>query len=90
MVYFGPLHLALDRETKVLIGRGDTFRIAAAASAIHGITPSSLSGAAMGTGHGDPTMNIINKFDDHLDSLASTSVDSNVVLGKLTTTTTTQ
>ena len=90
MVYFGPRHLALYRETKVATGKGDTFGIAAAASTIHGITPYSLSGAAMGTEHGDPTMTLINKLDDHLDSLASIATNINIVLEQLTTTTTTQ
>ena len=90
MVYFGPLHLALERETKESTGRGDTFRTAAATIAIHGITPSSLSGAAMGTNCIVLVMNIINQFDGSLKSLASAATNGNVVLKRLTAATTTQ
>ena len=88
--YFGPLHLALRRDTKASTVRGFPFGTSAATSSIHGITPSYLSGAVTGTVRGGPAMTIIDQFGGNFESLTSVATNRNVVLERLTATTTTQ
>ena len=79
MVYFGPLHLALEQNTKAETRQGENSRTAAADSAIHGITTSSLDGTATITSRRDPSMTITEKFDGHFESLESADTNRNVV-----------
>ena len=75
--YFVPLHLALECETKTLTGQGDTFGTAAAISAIYGINPSYLAGAATVMGRVGPAMTIIEELDGHFESLAFVATNIN-------------
>ena len=90
MGYFDTLHLTLERNTKASKEQGDTFGTAASSSAIHGITTYSLDGTTTGTGRGGPDMTTIEKFYGHFDFLASAATDRNIVIERLTATTTTQ
>ena len=80
----------MERETKVATGRGDTFGSAAAVNSIHGINPSSLDDAAMGTVCGGPDQNITEQFCGTFEYLELAEINRNIVLERLSTNTTTQ